>query len=239
MGEPIGKSLILTFDEVRILLYSQGYMTCEGIYMPQKEYDPQDILQVVHAMEKRGLLILEEELEAREKPGEIGGSSLSPGRGTLSPIFETKGQQIEKKDGSMPFSRFVVRQDLQRMLQAMGDPAGSFIYRPGEDLSRLSGEWYSGPEYYCYILPDYCLVAERDWTRIESLRFRAMDPETFEEWRQEREEEAKERNLSGNTENASNNFLSTHDIFFQEKTGMKSPDPSVFGQMGQKLDAIL
>ena len=92
--------------------------------------------------------------------------------------------------------RFIMQPQLQRMMTAMGDPAGTFIFRPGESLPGFSGELYNGREYFCYTLPDYCLVTERDWTRRDSLRLRAMDMETFTAWQKEREQEAMEELFS-------------------------------------------
>lgn len=148
------ETILLTYDETRILLYSLGFTSCEGIHMPEKDFSEQDVLQAMHRLAGRGLLLVENEEAAS----------------------------------------FVMRPEIRQMMLAMGSPAGSFIYRPGESLPGFREEYYNGPEYYCYVLPDYYLVTERDWTRRESLRLRAMDTQAFSDWRREREQEALEEN---------------------------------------------
>lgn len=156
------RSIILTFDQIRILLYSLGFDSCEGVFMPGKEFSPQEILKAINSLVNRGLLMLKEE----------GGK---------------KSDAMDKRP------HFDIDPGLREMMLAIGSPGGAFEYRPGEGLPGFSKELYNGPEYYCYILPDYCLVVQRDWTRAESLRLRAMDPLMFSLWRQEREEEAAEQ----------------------------------------------
>lgn len=148
-----GKTILLSYDEVRILLYSLGYTSCEGIHMPGKQFSPEEILQAMHAMYRRGL---------------------------LSPVDTEEG------------SHFAIRGDLQQMLNAMGNPGGTLIYRQGETLPGFSPELNNGREFFCYIVPDYVLVTERDWTRRDILRLRAMSPTGFSEWKDAREREAEE-----------------------------------------------
>lgn len=147
------QSVLLTFDEVRILLYSLGFTKCEGIYMPEKEFSEKTVIRTMHKLSKRKLLDV---------------------------------------DVSGDRTRFVLKPSLERMLMTMGSPAGTFIYRPGESLPGFSLDFYNGPEYFCYMAPDYCLIAERDWTRRESLRLRTMDLDRFRSWQKERELEAQE-----------------------------------------------
>ena len=148
-----GKTILLSFDEVRILLYSMGITSCEGIQMPEKQFSPQEILQAMHALYRRGLLISDE----------------SP--------------------------HFLIRSDLLKMLSAMGNPGGTMIYRQGETLPGFSEEMNNGREFFCYIVPDYILVTERDWTRRDFLRLRAMTPIGFSEWKEAREHEAEEERV--------------------------------------------
>lgn len=171
MEEMSEKTVILSFDEIRILLYSLGFESCEGIFMPRKEFSPQEILKAVYSMEKRGFLLLDENRPVEHPAG--GG---------------------EAADGQ---PHFIILPRLKKMIQTMGKPGGSFEYRPGENLPGFSKDLYNGTEYYCYMLPDYCVVAERDWTRRESLRLRAMDMEAFTAWRQERDDEAREEIVAG------------------------------------------
>ena len=56
MEKIVEKTWLLSFDELRILLYSQGYRQCEGIYMPEKAFTQDEVLQAMFQMSKRGLL---------------------------------------------------------------------------------------------------------------------------------------------------------------------------------------
>lgn len=172
------KSIILTFDEIRILLYSQGFRTCEGIYMPEKEYTEKEILRAMHHMAKRGFFTT--------LPGL--GNDQDEAPGTLTDGGE--GHGIRQEENNL----FNLKPDLQRMILSMGAPAGTFVFRPGEALPGFQEELYNGKEYFCYTLPDYYLVAERDWTRHESIRLRAMDTRTFLSWKEEREQEEINKN---------------------------------------------
>lgn len=153
-------SIILSYDEVRILLYSLGFTSCKGIYMPEKEFTAREVLQIMHRLTARGLL-------------------------------EGAAEDVQ----SATENKFVIKQRLRHMMMAMGNPAGTFIYRPGESFPGFSEELYNGPEYFCYTLPDYYLVTECDWTRSESMRLRAMNMVDFALWQEEREQEAKEQLL--------------------------------------------
>lgn len=187
MTAAFGGALILTFDEIRILLYSLGFTSCEGIYMPQKEFTPSEVLKAVHSLERRGLLTAEsgkEDCKARDAA--LDGVSAFGGAEGAADAFAGANDKE-------PF--FVMEPGLLRMMRAVGAPGGMFEYRPGEELPGFSKELYNGPEYFCYALPDYYVVAERDWTRVESVRLRAMDAESFVLWRKEREEEAKEQSI--------------------------------------------
>lgn len=57
MTEVIETGIILSFDEIRILLYSMGVRTVEGVYMPRKKFSEADIIQALHHMSGRGLII--------------------------------------------------------------------------------------------------------------------------------------------------------------------------------------
>lgn len=176
MCESADKSIILTFDEIRILLYSQGFRTCEGIYMPEKEYTAKEILRAMHHMAKRGLFITHP------------GHDLDEYAGTMTD--DGKGQSFKQEENSL----FRLKPDLQRMIRAMGASAGTFVFRPGEAVAGFQEELYNGKEYFCYTLPDYYLVAERDWTRHESIRLRTMDTQAFLSWKEEREQEEIDKN---------------------------------------------
>lgn len=167
--------LILTFDEVRILLYSLGYTSCKGIYMPEKEYSAKEVILAMHKMARRGFF------------------SEDPEGGRV---------RCEKQ-------QYVLRPGLRRMMMAMGDPSGSFVFRPGESGPGFSEELYNGPEYYCYMRPDYCLVAERDWKQRDCLRLREMEKSEFMSWQKEREQEAREIQLAEGLPRERNDFAKT------------------------------
>lgn len=57
--EIIKKNIILSFDELRILLYSQGFRRCEGVYMPEKDFSQENIINALDKLEKNGLLTIE------------------------------------------------------------------------------------------------------------------------------------------------------------------------------------
>lgn len=61
MAELTETGFILTFDELRILLYSLGYRKVEGIYMPEKEFQEADILLALHHMSAKKLITAEEQ----------------------------------------------------------------------------------------------------------------------------------------------------------------------------------
>ena len=56
MERVIETSLLLTYDELRILLYSQGFRSCEGIYMPDKDFTSEEVLAALHRLVRGGLL---------------------------------------------------------------------------------------------------------------------------------------------------------------------------------------
>lgn len=61
MEEMVEAGIILSFDEFRILLYSMGIQTVEGIYMPEKKFSVQDIIQALHHMSVRGIIVAEQD----------------------------------------------------------------------------------------------------------------------------------------------------------------------------------
>lgn len=56
MAEAVENGLILSFDEIRILLYSLGIREVEGIYMPEKKFAEDDIVRALQHMSRRGLI---------------------------------------------------------------------------------------------------------------------------------------------------------------------------------------
>lgn len=199
-----GDAIILSFDEVRILLYSLGFTSCKGIYMPVKEFTGREVLQAMHRLTGRGLL------EAAADDAE--------------PAAEES---------------FVMRPELRRMMMAMGNPAGTFIYRPGESLPGFSAELYNGPEFFCYTLPDYCLVTECDWTRRESMRLRAMDMESFAQWQKEREQEAEEQLIADQIKRGQEDDFAEKETTDRPIGQGVTDETKSLSETGQALNAIL
>lgn len=52
----VSRALLLSYDEIRILLYSQGFRKCEGVFMPQHEYTQKEILETMNALSQRKLI---------------------------------------------------------------------------------------------------------------------------------------------------------------------------------------
>lgn len=57
----IEKSILLTFDEIRILLYSMNVSEIEGVYMPEKIFQEEEILAAMHHMSTIGIIVAEKE----------------------------------------------------------------------------------------------------------------------------------------------------------------------------------
>ncbi len=53
MGEP---GIIISYDELRILLYNRGFRSCEGILMPDQPRSDEEILQTMHRLAQRGMI---------------------------------------------------------------------------------------------------------------------------------------------------------------------------------------
>lgn len=51
------KSWILSFDEVRILLFSLGYTQCDGIFMKEKKFTDEQVLHAMYSMSKQSWII--------------------------------------------------------------------------------------------------------------------------------------------------------------------------------------
>lgn len=70
MREIETKVWILSFDEFRILLSSVGYVSCDGIFMEEKQFERSDVIESMFAMQKaecimpgKDAFVLDEELE--------------------------------------------------------------------------------------------------------------------------------------------------------------------------------
>ncbi len=170
-------TVFLTFNEVKILLHSQGFHSCEGVFMPEKPIFAQEVLAVIHSLSRRGILQVVED-EERKDPG----SSIKEGNHLIRKREERDVQE----------ETFYVRPDILQMIRIMGAPVETLIYRQGETLPGFRKEFHNGREYFCYIVPKQILVVDRDWTRADMLRMRIMSSEEFSRWEEEREKEAVE-----------------------------------------------
>ena len=56
MNEICDQTVVLSFDELRILLYSQGYRQCDGIYMPEKDFSEEEVLRAMLHMSRNDLI---------------------------------------------------------------------------------------------------------------------------------------------------------------------------------------
>ena len=48
--------IIISYDELRILLYNRGFRSCKGILMPDRKMSEKEILQILHKLEGRGMI---------------------------------------------------------------------------------------------------------------------------------------------------------------------------------------
>lgn len=71
---------------------------------------------------------------------------------------------------------FVAREDVKAMVQIMGYPEGTFVWRP---------EHPGGPQFYCYAVPGKVVVSEPYWRKKDMLKLRMFTTEAFEEWKEQ------------------------------------------------------
>ena len=55
-AEVIEKGILLTFDEIRILLYGMGVSEIDGVYMPEKAFTEEEILSAMQHLSASGLI---------------------------------------------------------------------------------------------------------------------------------------------------------------------------------------
>ncbi len=53
--------ILISFQEIRILLYVRGIREIEGIYMPEHKYTNQEVVEVLHGMVKHNFITVENE----------------------------------------------------------------------------------------------------------------------------------------------------------------------------------
>lgn len=54
--EVIEKGILLTFDEMRILLYGMGVSEIEGVYMPEKSFSEKEVISALHHLAESGFI---------------------------------------------------------------------------------------------------------------------------------------------------------------------------------------
>lgn len=161
--EIVKRNIILTFDELRILLYSQGYRRCEGVYMPRKEFSQEDIIRALAKLEKSGLLTVD---------------SAEPQSEALPLVFTEDTSDGEDKLDLYPEEEFYIRSDLLKMIGIIGSPDAS-------EIMQLSPE----RNLYCYYSERGIVTSERYPCRIECVRLTLYSADEFEQWRRDLEED--------------------------------------------------
>ncbi|MBR2675261.1 MAG: hypothetical protein IKE52_07440 [Mogibacterium sp.] len=159
--EIVEKSIILTFDELRILLYSQGERSCEGVYMPKKEYLPESIINSLDAMNKNGLLKNEGSHAQNEALPTILGDS----------------DEVNSKDNE---EKFFIREDLLDMLRIISNHTATEIL-----------ELEEGRKLFCYYSENGVLTSEKCSNRRDSVRLTHYTAESFEKFKESIEEDDK------------------------------------------------
>ena len=56
-----GQAIIISYDELKILLYNRGYRFCEGILMPDNEISDEEVLRAMNKLALRGMIIAKED----------------------------------------------------------------------------------------------------------------------------------------------------------------------------------
>lgn len=60
MKKIIERGILLTYDEVKILLFGMGVREIDGIYMPEKQFTEEEVLRAMHHMSYSGMIVAEE-----------------------------------------------------------------------------------------------------------------------------------------------------------------------------------
>ena len=55
-----GQTIIISYDELKILLYNRGFRSCEGILMPDNECSDEEVLQAMNKLALRGMILAKE-----------------------------------------------------------------------------------------------------------------------------------------------------------------------------------
>ena len=56
-----GQTILISYDELKILLYNRGFRSCEGILMPDEERSDEEVLQAMNKLANRGVIVAKEE----------------------------------------------------------------------------------------------------------------------------------------------------------------------------------
>jgi len=70
-------------------------------------------------------------------------------------------------------TKFQIKEDIQSMLQIMGNPQNTYIWSMGEE------------DYFCYESADKIVVSTYYWKKKETLKLRVFSREAFEEWKEQ------------------------------------------------------
>lgn len=55
------QTIILSYDELKILLYNRGFRSCEGILMPDEARSDEEVLQAMNKLAMKGMIEAKEE----------------------------------------------------------------------------------------------------------------------------------------------------------------------------------
>lgn len=58
MNDP---GIIISYEELRILLYNLGFRTCSGILLPDRKLSDEEVVQVLNRLVQRGMIYVEED----------------------------------------------------------------------------------------------------------------------------------------------------------------------------------
>lgn len=58
------QTIMVSYDELKILLYNRGFRSCEGILMPDEERSDEEVLQAMNKLAVRGMIVAKEEFFA-------------------------------------------------------------------------------------------------------------------------------------------------------------------------------
>ena len=61
MYQVIDREILLSFNEMRILLYNMGFKSVKGILMPREEFRREEIIRSMHHMSLHGMICFTEE----------------------------------------------------------------------------------------------------------------------------------------------------------------------------------